>query len=121
MQWRMLARRCPTGSMTLVGDFGQASRPGALAASWDDVLATCRHDVPPHRVDAHGQLPHAVRDHGRRQPAARRRRRRGSQPPASVRSTGDQPEVLSGRVAELVADAADARPPVARPGRARSR
>src|SRR5262249_7493586 len=34
MQWRMLARRCPTGSMTLVGDFGQASRPGALS-SWD--------------------------------------------------------------------------------------
>ena len=30
MQWRMLARRCPSGSMTLVGDFGQASRPGAL-------------------------------------------------------------------------------------------
>ena len=29
MQWRMLARRCPSGSMTLVGDFGQASRPGA--------------------------------------------------------------------------------------------
>ena len=25
MQWRMLARRCPSGSMTLVGDFGQAS------------------------------------------------------------------------------------------------
>ena len=37
MQWRMLARRCPSGSMTLVGDPGQASRPGALA-SWDDVL-----------------------------------------------------------------------------------
>ena len=38
MQWRMLARRCPSGSMTLVGDPGQASKPGAVA-SWDDVLA----------------------------------------------------------------------------------
>jgi DNA helicase IV len=38
MQWRMLARRCPSGSMTLVGDPGQASRPGALA-SWSDALA----------------------------------------------------------------------------------
>ena len=38
MQWRMLARRCPSGSMTLVGDFGQASRPGA-PRDWDDVLA----------------------------------------------------------------------------------
>ena len=27
MQWRMLARRCPTGSMTLVGDLGQAKQP----------------------------------------------------------------------------------------------
>ncbi len=34
MQWRMLARRCPSGSMTLVGDFGQSSRAGA-ASSWD--------------------------------------------------------------------------------------
>lgn len=38
MQWRMLARRCPSGSMTLVGDLGQATRPGA-ARSWDDVFA----------------------------------------------------------------------------------
>jgi DNA helicase IV len=38
MQWRMLARRCPTGSMTVVGDFGQASRAGALH-DWDDVLS----------------------------------------------------------------------------------
>src|SRR6266536_2666249 len=30
MQWRMIGRRCPSGSMTLVGDFGQSSRPGAL-------------------------------------------------------------------------------------------
>jgi DNA helicase IV len=37
MQWRMLARRCPSGSMTVVGDFGQASRPAALR-SWDEVL-----------------------------------------------------------------------------------
>jgi len=37
MQWRMLARRCPTGSMTIVGDFGQASRPGALH-DWQEVL-----------------------------------------------------------------------------------
>lgn len=36
MHWRMLARRCPTGSFTIVGDLGQASRPGA-ATSWDEV------------------------------------------------------------------------------------
>src|SRR6202011_1178165 len=38
MQWRMLSRRCPSGSMTVVGDFGQASRAGALR-DWDEVLA----------------------------------------------------------------------------------
>lgn len=38
MQWRMLARRCPSGSMTIVGDFGQASKPGS-ARDWSDVLA----------------------------------------------------------------------------------
>ncbi len=37
MQWRMLARRCPSGSMTVVGDFGQASRPAAMH-SWEEVL-----------------------------------------------------------------------------------
>lgn len=46
MQWRMLARRCPSGSCTLVGDFGQASRPGA-ASGWPDVLSHLpAHDAP---------------------------------------------------------------------------
>ena len=37
MEWRMLARRCPSGSMTLVGDFGQA-RGAAPLAGWDAVV-----------------------------------------------------------------------------------
>ncbi len=45
MQWRMLARRCPTGSMTLVGDFGQSSKAGA-ANSWDEVLALLPQRIP---------------------------------------------------------------------------
>jgi hypothetical protein len=49
MQWRMLARRCPSGSMTLVGDFGQASRAGALA-TWDEVLANLDARVSPRRI-----------------------------------------------------------------------
>jgi len=32
MQWRMLARRCLSGTFTLVGDFWQASRPGSCSA-----------------------------------------------------------------------------------------
>ena len=38
MQWRMIARRNPGGSMTIVGDLGQASRIGAIH-SWDAALA----------------------------------------------------------------------------------
>jgi len=38
MQWRLLARRCPSGSMTIVGDLGQASGHWA-PASWDEVIA----------------------------------------------------------------------------------
>src|SRR4029077_18832591 len=49
MQWRMLARRCPSGSMTIVGDFGQASRPGALA-TWDEVVAELPNRNPPRQV-----------------------------------------------------------------------
>jgi DNA helicase IV len=38
MQWRLLARRCPSGSMTIVGDLGQASGHWA-PGSWDEVAA----------------------------------------------------------------------------------
>ncbi|MEV7094864.1 ATP-binding domain-containing protein [Amycolatopsis sp. NPDC051045] len=37
MAWRMLMRRCPTRSMTIVGDLAQTGDP-AGAASWDEVL-----------------------------------------------------------------------------------
>jgi DNA helicase IV len=49
MQWRMVARRCPSGSMTLVGDFGQASRPGALG-DWEAVVAALSARQPARRV-----------------------------------------------------------------------
>ncbi len=37
MAWRMLMRRCPTRSMTIVGDMAQASDAGG-ATSWQEVL-----------------------------------------------------------------------------------
>jgi len=37
MQWRMISRRCPSGSMTIVGDLGQASAPWA-PATWSEVV-----------------------------------------------------------------------------------
>ena len=48
MQWRMLARRCPTGSMTLVGDLGQAKHPWS-ATSWSAVCALAA-PIARHRV-----------------------------------------------------------------------
>jgi len=37
MQWRVLARRCPSGSMTIVGDLGQASGLWA-PESWQEIV-----------------------------------------------------------------------------------
>jgi len=38
MQWRVIARRCPSGSMTIVGDLGQATGPAA-PSGWGEVVA----------------------------------------------------------------------------------
>ncbi len=106
MQWRMLARRCPTGSMTLVGDFGQASRPGALS-SWDDVIANLPVRVPPHRVllSVNYRTPSEIMDVANRLlPAAAP----GVEPARPVRSTGAYPEVLAVAPDELVRAAARA-------------
>ena len=106
MQWRMLARRCPTGSMTLVGDFGQASRPGALA-NWDDVTANLPMRVPPHRVTltVNYRTPSEIMDVANRLlPAAAP----GVEPARPVRSTGAHPEVETVAADELVPAAAAA-------------
>ncbi|HEX3393341.1 MAG TPA: UvrD-helicase domain-containing protein [Acidimicrobiales bacterium] len=42
MQWRMVARRCPSGSMTIVGDLGQATGPSA-PTDWAEVVAQLPH------------------------------------------------------------------------------
>ncbi len=106
MQWRMLARRCPSGSMTLVGDFGQASRPGALS-SWDDVVANLPVRITPHRVmlTVNYRTPAEIMDVANRLlPAAAP----GVEPARPVRSTGAYPEVITVARHELVVAAAEA-------------
>ena len=106
MQWRMLARRCPSGSMTLVGDFGQASRAGALA-SWDDVLSNLPVHTAPHHVmlTVNYRTPAEIMDVANRLlPAAAP----GVEPARPVRSTGAHPEVLLVSDHEVVRTAADA-------------
>jgi DNA helicase IV len=89
MQLRMLARRCPSGSMTLVGDLGQASGPWAPTA-WDDVLAHLPVRRPPTRTElsVNYRTPSEVMALAARVLAAATP---GLEPPASVRSAGLDP------------------------------
>lgn len=110
MQWRMLARRCPSGSMTLVGDPGQASRPGAVA-SWDDVLAALPSYDPPRFVTltVNYRTPAEVMDVAARLLAVAAP---SIEPSQSVRRTGEVPRFVAttpdALVAETVAAVRDA-------------
>ena len=92
--------------MTLVGDFGQASRPGAVAG-WDDAIADLPVRVPPHRVTltVNYRTPAEIMDVANRLlPAAAP----GVEPARPVRSTGAHPEVVTVTRDELVTAASDA-------------
>ncbi|MFM7224310.1 MAG: HelD family protein [Actinomycetota bacterium] len=105
MQWRMLARRCPSGSMTIVGDPGQASRPGAVAA-WADVLA----HLPGHNAPRFAELTVNYRTPAEVMAIAGRLlavAAPGVAPSRSVRSTGEQPEFLTVADDRIVATAAE--------------
>jgi DNA helicase IV len=93
MQWRMLTRRCPSGSMTLVGDPGQASRAGALA-SWSDVLAQLPQHTPARFVTLtiNYRTPAEVMDVAARLLAVAAPT---VEPSRSVRSTGEQPRFVA--------------------------
>ena len=80
-----VARRCPSGSLTILGDLAQSTGP-AGQSSWDDVVANLgavgsarvEHLTIGYRCRAHpgrGQPPPAV--HGRRVPASRSVRQEG--------------------------------------------
>ncbi|MGH9033605.1 MAG: ATP-binding domain-containing protein, partial [Acidimicrobiia bacterium] len=108
MQWRMLGRRCPSGSMTLVGDAGQASRPGALG-DWDAVLANLPGRQPARRVTltVNYRTPAEIMAVANRVLAAAAA---AVEPVRSVRSTGRAPRFEAVTEDELVgASAAAAR------------
>jgi DNA helicase IV len=104
MQWRMLARRCPSGSMTLVGDPGQASKPGAVA-SWDAVLELLPVHSPPRFVTLtiNYRTPAEVMDVASRLLAVAAPT---VEPSVSVRSTGEEPRFVAAPAADLVSVAA---------------
>jgi DNA helicase IV len=108
MQWRMVGRRCPSGSMTLVGDFGQSSRPGAVH-DWDAVRAELPGDEPARVVtlSVNYRTPAEIMTLADRFVAAAAP---GVRPARSVRSTGRQPQFVapddSADLVTVVADAA---------------
>jgi DNA helicase IV len=106
MQWRMLARRCPSGSMTLVGDFGQASRPGA-ASGWDEVFGLLPDRIPPRVVTltVNYRTPAEIMEVAHRVLAAAAP---GIEPTEAVRHTGELPQFAPVAASDLVRAAADA-------------
>jgi hypothetical protein len=92
MQWRMLARRCPTGSFTIVGDLNQASAASGTA-SWDAVASMINEKRDAHvlTLDVNYRTPEEIM-----LVANELLRANDSpvEPPRSVRSTGVPPVVL---------------------------
>jgi hypothetical protein len=98
MDWRMLMRRCPSRSMTIVGDLAQTGSP-AGASSWDAVLRPYvrdrRHLV---RLSVNYRTPAEIMAATTDLLAAHHP---GTTPPRSVRSTGEPPWRLGTTRAEL--------------------
>jgi DNA helicase IV len=98
MAWRMIMRRCPTRSMTLVGDIAQTGDLGG-ASSWGQVLApyvadrwrleqlTVNYRTPAEIADVADDLLAVIEP--------------GLAPPRSVRSTGVRPRAVLAREADL--------------------
>ena len=90
MDWRVLMRRCPGRSFTVVGDLAQRRSPaGADVVGGDAGAATCPAAGSTASLTVNYRTP--GRDHGRRRRAARRVRPRACEPPDSVRASGVRP------------------------------
>ncbi|MBH1934810.1 AAA family ATPase [Streptomyces sp. AV19] len=110
MAWRLLMRRCPTRSMTLVGDPAQTAEPGGCG-TWEEALAPHVGDRWEHvRLGVNYRTPSEVME-----VAAEVLRAAGNpsfHPPRSIRSTGVRPwarraDDVPAAVAEAVTEHAD--------------
>lgn len=111
MAWRLLMRRSPTRSMTLVGDPAQTSEAGGVG-SWEGILSPYVGDRWEHvRLAVNYRTPSEIMDLAA---GVLRAEHPGFEPPRSVRSTGVRPWVrgvsddLPGAVAKAVAELAPA-------------
>lgn len=105
MAWRLLMRRCPTRSMTLVGDPAQTAEPGGCGAwqaalepyvgdRWEHVRLGVNYRTPTEIMEIAAEVPRAADP--------------SFEPPRSIRSTGIRPwarrtDDLPAAVAEAVA------------------
>ncbi|WP_189302669.1 HelD family protein [Streptomyces albospinus] len=105
MMWRLLMRRCPTRSMTLVGDPAQTSEPGGCGA-WATILAPYVDDRWEHvGLTVNYRTPTEIMEVAARVPRAADA---SFIPPRSIRATGVRPwaqrtQDLPRAVAEAVA------------------
>ncbi|MEU9111508.1 ATP-binding domain-containing protein [Streptomyces sp. NPDC048483] len=106
MAWRLLMRRCPTRSMTLVGDPAQTAEPGGCGA-WQTVLEPYVGDRWEHvRLGVNYRTPTEIMEIAAEVP---RSANPSFEPPRSIRSTGIRPwarrtDEVTGAVAEAVAE-----------------
>ncbi|UKY55012.1 HelD family protein [Streptomyces inhibens] len=105
MMWRLLMRRCPTRSMTLVGDPAQTAEPGGCGA-WETILAPYVDDRWQHvRLGVNYRTPTEIMEIAAQVPRATDP---SFEPPRSIRSTGIRPwarraDDVARAVAEAVA------------------
>ncbi|WP_371527083.1 AAA family ATPase [Streptomyces sp. NBC_01283] len=103
MAWRLLMRRCPTRSMTLVGDPAQTAEAGGCG-SWETILSPYVEDRWEYtRLGVNYRTPVEIMDVAAEVP---RMEYPEFQPPSSVRSTGVLP--WARRADDLAAAVADA-------------
>ncbi|MEU2793340.1 UvrD-helicase domain-containing protein [Streptomyces sp. NPDC007100] len=105
MTWRLLMRRCPTRSMTLVGDPAQTAEPGGCG-TWEAILAPHVGDRWEHvRLGVNYRTPTEIMEIAAAVPRATDP---SFEPPSSIRSTGVRPWALGvaeGAQPQAVADA----------------
>ncbi|MGW8061411.1 HelD family protein [Streptomyces ziwulingensis] len=104
MAWRLLMRRCPTRSMTLVGDPAQTAEAAGVG-SWSKILAPYVEDRWEHtRLGVNYRTPSEIMDVAA---AVVRAGDPAFAPPRSVRSTGVRPWIrATGDLPAAVAEAA---------------
>ncbi|MXQ59421.1 AAA family ATPase [Streptomyces sp. XHT-2] len=103
MAWRLLMRRSPTRSMTLVGDPAQTSEAGGVG-SWEGILSPYVEDRwEHHRLGVNYRTPAEIMEVAA---AVVRNAHPGFEPPSSVRATGVRPWARA--AADLPAATADA-------------